>query len=252
MKLNQDTYQQQSSFAEYCRTNELSENLLVRKDRVHHYRRLVYNVIDDSLQTAFPLTFDLLLDEEWEALVSYYFSTHKSKSSQIWQMPKEFYLFYKTSEHPLKSTYPYLVDLLYFEWTEIEVFMMEDIKYPDVLESGDLEHDVLKLNPEHKILHLNYPVHLKNGNMINEKDKADYFVLLYRERPGGKVQFVDLSLFFALLLENIHAKNTIGQIILSLVEEYELDSYQNLMANTFQFIKKLREKGFILGFSGNN
>ena len=93
MQIQTDTYQQQSDLAKYCRTNILDNSLKVRKDRVHHYRRLIYNVVEDSLQAAYPLLNNLLSEKQWNQLVNDFFATHSCQSTQIWKMPGEFYEF---------------------------------------------------------------------------------------------------------------------------------------------------------------
>ena len=42
---------------------------------------------------------------------------------------------------------PYLEDLLYFEWMEIEVHTMPDKPYPDYQSRGNIFMDRLALNP---------------------------------------------------------------------------------------------------------
>jgi len=248
MPVQQNTYQQQSDFAAYCRTNKLASELQVRKDRVYHYRRLVYNVIDDSLQSAFPLTKNLLEELEWDSLVDTFFASHKSQSAQVWRMPEEFYLYWKSHPHTVVEKYPFLVDLLFFEWVEIEIFMMEDKPYPSFCEDGKYLSDSLAFNPEHKIIYVQYPVHLKNAGQINSNDKRDYYILIYREKETGKVQFMDISSYYTLVLENLLQGLTLKNILKELKHQYKLDSTDELSGNTIPFLEKLKRKKFILGF----
>ena len=44
--LKKDTKEIQSKLADYCRTGELSLTTEVNQKHVHHYRRLVYNIIE--------------------------------------------------------------------------------------------------------------------------------------------------------------------------------------------------------------
>jgi len=126
MYLSQYTETQQNNFAKFCRTNELQSIDGLTENRIHHYRRLIYGVIDDSLRSAFPLTENLLTADEWKFLVDEFKAKHNSQSPQIWQMPYEFYQFIDTNAFEAKIKYPHLIDLLLFEWKEIELYMMED------------------------------------------------------------------------------------------------------------------------------
>lgn len=246
--LYKDTYTQQSNLAYYCRTGELLPVKGLTENRVHHYRRLVYNVIDDTLQSAFPLTFDLLLEDEWNDLVDTFFGSHKCQSTSIWQLPFEFYQFIEQTDHELKSKYIFLEELLMFEWTEIEIYMMEDKTFPDVQINGDWLSDVILFNPEFKILQLNYPVHLKNPNEILEDGKGEYYVLLYREKETGKVQFMDVSFFFAWLIEKINdERETLANVSVEAEKIFGIEK-EVMLNNVLPFLAELKQKQFILGF----
>lgn len=248
MLLQKDTYRQQSDLASYCRTNKLSNELKVRTDKVHHYRRLVYNIIDDSLQSAFPLTYNLLDENEWEKLVEIYFSTHKSQSAQVWRMPEEFYLFWKEKQDPIHEKYPFLNDLLFLEWIEIEIFMMEDKEYPPYTSEGNINDETLAINPEHKIIHVHYPVHLKNAGQILKDNKDDFYILIFREQESGKVQFMDISPFYTLLIENLLSGLTLKEILTEVKNKLPNTNSDDMLKNSIHFIDILKEKKFILGY----
>ena len=246
--LHKDTYNQQSNLAHYCRTGELLPIKGLTDNRVHHYRRLVYNVIDDTLQSAFPLTVDLLSKEEWNGLVNTFFNSHECKSTSIWQMPFEFYQFVERSELELKSKYVLLEELLLFEWTEIEVYMMEDKTFPAARINGDWLNDSISFNPEFKLLQLNYPVHLKNPNEISKDDAREHYVLIFRKPDTGKVQFIDLSFFFAWLIEKLNGSDETLNDLLTDAEKIFLIEKEILLNNTLPFLEDLKQKQFILGF----
>lgn len=248
MLLHNDTYQQQSNFASYCRTGIYTPIKGVRKERLAHYPQLVYNVIDDTLRSAYPLTVDLLTEEEWDTTVRSFFATHKCSTYSVWKMPYEFYQFVLTLDNSLTEKYPFLEELLLFEWTEIEIHMMEDEVYPEVESKGEMVMDTLGLNPEYTILQLHYPVHLKNPNEITAADKSEYFVLLFREQESGNVQFLDLSFYFVWLIRKIEQEQ---KSLLDLTEEASelFGVNQNvLVENSLPFLTELQNKKFIIGY----
>lgn len=243
-----DTYTQQSRFANYCRTGELEPLKGLTENRVHHYRRLVYNVVDDTLQSAFPLTHDLLSSEEWDSTVDKFFSSHSCQSYSIWKMPFEFYQFIEKNNVPLKEKYPFIEELLLFEWIEIEVYMMEDKVFPEAKNAGDWRNDVIAINPEFRLLQLSYPVHLKNPNEILEEERGEYYLLVFRERETGKVQFMNLSFYFAWLIEKISDEQKPLNEILNDAEAIFGLNTQTLLENTLPLLEELKNKQFILGF----
>ena len=56
--LKKETQLQQNLLADYCRTGTEPEGLIgINKENLHHYRRLVYNIVTDILETAYPITY---------------------------------------------------------------------------------------------------------------------------------------------------------------------------------------------------
>lgn len=246
--LLEDTAVQQSRLANYCRTGVLEPIKGLTENRVGNYRRLVYNVIDDTLQTAFPLTYNLLTEEEWDETVNQFFSNHACQSTSVWKMPYEFYQYIEETDTKLKSIYPFLTELLLFEWMEIELYMMEDMQFPEVEISGNFESKAILFNPEFKLMQLSYPVHQKNPNKIIETDKGEYFLLMFRDKLSGAIQFVNLSLFYAWLTEKIHVSQKPLKNILSEGADLFGIDYESLLNNSISFLSELKTKSFILGF----
>ena len=248
-QLNKDTRHYQSSLADYCRTGDYQAIPGVKTAHVNQYRRLVYNVVDDMLQSAYPLTRELLTEEEWNELVQEFFSGHACQSPQVWYMPKELYEYLTQREaHPLLSKYPFLPDLLRLEWLEIALFMMED--RPAV--SGS-KGDLLVLNPEHELVHLQYPVHLKEAKQITANDKGDYFLVMFREPDSGDVQFMQLSPALAMMIELLEERPmSITALAMEICGELQLELTQDILAMTQLFTDQGLQNKLIAGFLSNN
>lgn len=249
MLLKEFTHQQQSDLATYCRSNKLPDKLEVRKERVHHYRRLVYNVVNDSLQSAFPLVLNLIDPKDWDQLAHRFFSEYKPQSPQVWKMPGEFVNWFNQNHQPLRNQFPFIDELLQFEWKEVEMYMMEDLTYGEYSHSGSWLNSSLVINPEHTFLKTDYPVHLKKAESIQESDKGEYYVLMFRERESGRIQFMDMSAIFVLIIENLLQGFNLVSILTALHAQIPGSTMEDLQSNTIPFLKKLLDKGFIFGFS---
>jgi len=246
--LREETYRQQSNFAHYCRTGEYLPIKGVDEKRVHHYPRLVFNVIDDTLRSAFPLTVDLFSEEEWETTTRRFFASHRCNSYSVWKMPFEFYQYILSSEEELINKFSFLDELLLFEWTEIEIHMMEDKMFPDVYTNGDFEKDVIAFNPEFKILQMKYPVHLKKLNELAETDEGAYSVLIFRQPETGNVQFVDVSYFFYwLIIKIINEQKPLADLFGEAEQTFGIEK-SILLTNTIPFLKELQQNKFNIGF----
>ncbi|ANI88766.1 hypothetical protein A9P82_05370 [Arachidicoccus ginsenosidimutans] len=244
-----NTFEQQSKLASYCRTGEYEILENVNEKNVSQYRRLVFNVVDDMLQTAYPLTFELLTKDEWTNITKEFFANHACISPQVWSMPKEFYEYLSAGEnHFLIKKYPFILELLWFEWLEVEMFMMED-KAVDYSIDGNIENDLLVINPEVHLQHFHYPVHLKNAKEISEDDKRNYFLSLHREPESGEVIFTSLSpallRVLELLLEEPMSANAVAA---SICKEMNFERNNEIDAMLLQFVQNALETKLILGF----
>lgn len=192
------THLYQSALAEYCKTGEFSMDIPgINTKHIHHYRRLVVNNVFDSVSSAYPLTVNLFGEERFNEVFHEFFSSQPLMDPQIWMMPKEFMTYIQTKRPDLLEEYPVLDHLLMFEWLEIEVYMMEDIPFPKS------EENTYVLNPEIRLIKLDYPIHLKPTKQITLEDKGDYFVSLHRHPESGNVHFTNLSVPFVDLLEHL-------------------------------------------------
>ncbi|MBT3384701.1 MAG: hypothetical protein HN778_06765 [Prolixibacteraceae bacterium] len=247
MLLKTETYKQQSSIAQYCRDGKEVAILNAKPERLPHYRRLVFNVVKDALETTYPISHKYIDSEVWKEIVFNFFSEHKCKDPQVWRMPFEFYEFCKTKNYDEKYDLPFLNNLLYFEWVEVELYMMEDISLPQFLYSDNWLQKRIAVNPEHKIIKLEYPVHMeKPFDTVNKK--GDYFLLLYREKETGRIQFTNLSILFTFLLENIvSAEKTLEEIFNDILYIFGINHLEMLQNESFKFLNDLKTRGFVLG-----
>jgi uncharacterized protein len=247
--LKEETYLQQTKLAAYCRTGLVPEGLTgVKADTLPHYRRLVFNVVQDILESAYPITHSYLKNEVWKELIFNFFSEHKCQSAQVWRMPLEFYDYCIESGKAQALNIPFLNDLLYFEWLELDVHTMEDIEYPKLQLCGDWLKDRIALNPEHRLLKLIYPVHSAAPGPDLEDKAGEYFLLMYREKESGNVQLVELSVFYVYLLENIKTGSDLESILADANVLFAINDMQLLLKKSQEFVEDMKQRKFIVGF----
>ncbi len=251
MLLKTETYNQQSNFAQYCRDGkEVALNGIIA-ERLPHYRRLIFNIVKDAMETTFPIAFKYIESEIWYEMIYNFFSRHKCSDPHVWRMPKEFVDFCKTENYLTKYNLPYLNNLLYFEWLEAEFYMMEDLQYPLYNNSNFQLKEKIAVNPEHKIIKLEYPVHMDEPSVAVSK-KGDYFLLIFREKDTGKVQFVNLSVLFTFLIENIVlAEKNLEEIFNDILYIFGINDLEMLRSKVFKFLEDLKIRGFVLGVLDN-
>jgi len=249
----------QELLADYCRTDQYHELPgVTSEERVRTYRRLIFNGFDDTLRKAYPITFKVLGEKEFSVLVNKFCSEFPSGSPQLWKMPHDLLQFVEQSRYSL-DRFPYLRDLLEFEWVEIEVQMM-----PDLNKSGDIAkvnlpvQDVLRerlvVNLEHKVVELTYPVFrlpLEQIKKIEGDPKlhaGNYFLLTFRDPLTDKVHYTELSSFSLLALDALTRLNCTGlEAVKEAMRIAGLIESEKIMIEAAKIFETFLDIGFILG-----
>lgn len=242
----------QSEVARYCRTGHMPEVPGANQERLKEYRRLVVNIFHDTLEQAFPITVQLLTEDSWETIVNTFIAEHNCQTNYIWKLPFEFYEFVVARNFQETFGHPFLNELIYFEWMEIEIHTMPDIEIPPHDEEGDFFEDILLINPEHEILKLTYPVHLYNA-MEASKHPGTYFVVIFRAPEDGSVRFLNVSVLLAYVIEQLHESNiSLKPLLKDISEIFNIPNDLVLQEHILQFLQDLKLQKMVLGFKKNN
>lgn len=249
MYSNNRTFDNQSKFAATCRGIATGPLAGANPARITTYQELVFGVVEDTMENAYPLTVDLLTETEWSTLLTDFWKSYKSPEPQVWKLPFHLHQYVAETNYPLIKLYPHLIDLLWFEWREIEVYMMEDIA-ATYHTDGDLLTDPLVLNPELIIENLAYPVHKHNAQTITNADKGNYYVVLHRHPESGKVVFTDVAPAFALMLELLQQQPlTFDALLDDTIATLGIATDKNSIAPMAQsFLQSAINSKMILGF----
>jgi len=251
MLIQPSTYKQQSCLVEYIRTGNdiaLSQLKGINRKGIHYYRELVFNILWDTINNAYPIMTNFLSEDKMKELTYDFLKNHKCQSYKVWEISKEFKDYFIKNKKQFIKKYPFIKDLLLLEWIEIEFFMMKDIESIPFNNTGNFLKDKIILNPEIHILSLNYPVHKKHPREISENDKDNYFLLLYRHPTTKKVIFTEINILTIKIIELLYYEPMNLDEILNLLIK------RNIIIDKKQiesFIYQAYKNGIILGFSKN-
>ena len=245
--LKSETHKIQSALAEYTRSGKITSIEGVNQERLPHYRRLVFNVIFDTLTTAYPIT-RKLLGTKWKSLVERFFAIHTCENHQVWRMPYEFLEYFRNNEHELIDKHHFILDLLLFEWIEIEVYSEKDITLPDLTDFGEWTTSPIAINPHHRILELDYPVFTKEYSIMNQQ-KGKFYLLIVRNLVTYKVQFLKLSPLFVMAIQNLEVYQynlllSLKEVIATIQELSEDELIEESTSTVDSFFKS----GLFLGY----
>lgn len=246
MLLEKTTYQQQSLLASYTRSGD--ENIIrqlkgVKEKGIRYYRDLIFNIVWDGVSNAYPIMTDFLGEDKMKTLVEKFFATHKCSNPQVWAMPKEFMDYAIQNEPSLINEYPFLPDLILFEWKEIEIYMMPDKPIPAFTKKGSLWSDKMVFNPESEVVKFSYPVFMLHPDEITEEFKNEYYVLLHRDFDTKEVLFHNVSELSAKVIDVLKEQPLSYR---ELEKKYAMTMQQKNHIKVF--LQDALEKEIILGF----
>ncbi|MBV8253293.1 MAG: putative DNA-binding domain-containing protein [Chitinophaga sp.] len=247
MHLSAETYNIQQAFSRYCLTGKNRRITGVQPDRLSWYREMVFNILTEALEAAFPIAYANLPQRKWDSMTQDFCSHHACKSYQLWKMPLEFYTYAVEHSWDEKYDIPYLNDLLSFEWAELELYNMEDLPTPAFVPQGNWLHDVILLNPEYRLLAFKYPVQKETTRRKLLQQVGAWFVLLYRIPVTGQVQFVELSPWLAFVAEQLYAGITLSDI-LEYAPQLNITVTDTLASDTITFLREMQTRQLVLGF----
>lgn len=248
MSLEEKTIELQRAFSNMCKQGKKASIEGASIEGMKTYQRLVFSNIQNTLEKAYPITKELLKKDEWEGLTRDFFAAYPIKSPHLWEMPKDLYLFVKEEGHPLEHAFPFLEDLLHFEWLEIAFFIMPDHPCQEVNSTGHLVEDPLVLNPEHRIVSFAYPVFRQNIRGCIE-NKGNYFLLVYRTHKAKEVRYFELSPLHVVLWEKVKEEGlTVAEAIAEAGQLFPQIPFKRLLPSATDFFQKLMEEEAVLGF----
>lgn len=182
------------------------------KKAISLYQELVFHRFFEVISNANPIFFSLIKEDELNVYIVKFMQAG-AQTDLIWQLPNEFRKFVK-KQKKLQKKWPFINDLLWFEWIEISLFM----KNYDTQAHAKLNmKNKYRLSKSAKIKKLNYKVYEKEF-----ENKAEYFVLAYYDTQALEVRYREISSFMFEFLQMLK-NSTLIQAIESISSKYKLD-----------------------------
>ncbi len=243
-----ETIDIQTKLGNYTRTGILPEIPGIHTNHVKQYRRLVFNVIKNNIFQAFPIAAKIIGKEQFTNMIDEFFRLHDAQTSQVWLLPGEFYEFAITNDWNEKHSFPWLTDLLLFEWIEIKVHTMPNGPRPNTQLAGHIFSSQLVINPDFELINLSYPVHILPVKEAVHK-KGVYYLLIYRNPESGKVHFINLSVLHVMIIESLkNNRDSLNNILPSIAKIFHIKDVFQFQTAIKSFILDLIDQQFVLGF----
>jgi hypothetical protein len=183
--------------------------------RMQVYKSLVYNGIEGSLTSCFPVLKKVLGQRRWPRLVRTFIAKHPCHSPFFYQIPDEFIQFLQTAWKPTRDYPAFALELAHYEWIELSLSI--STQSPDwkrIDPAGDLLKQRPVLNPVFANLHYRWPVHriAPRRRVIPQ----DTFLLVYRDKDD-QIKFIEINAFTAHMLNLLKTTDHNGQTTLEII-----------------------------------
>lgn len=165
------------------------------------YRRLVYRNLERFLASCFPVLRRLLDDRAWQALVRDFLRRHRARTPLFPRIPHEFLRFLEDADVTLDGL-PFLRELTYYEWLELEVGQdPREVGDAPTEPGADPFTDVPVLSPLARPAAFRFPVHRLAPDFRPQAAPAEAtYLVVFRDRRDA-VGFLELNPVTARLLE---------------------------------------------------
>lgn len=193
-------------------------DILINQEKGHEktavgvYQKLVFYRFEEIIQNTF-LEFckEVSENEQKELIIAFMKDT--PSTAFVWQIAKDFILFVKKNK--IFEDRPYLYELLYFDWIEVEIQMRE---YKDKKPSKFSWNKKYKLSKSARIIEFEYDI--LNANI---KEKKHTPTLIYLDFEDNEVKFREINPFVYELLKRVDKKEPIKKYLKDICKENEID-----------------------------
>lgn len=210
--------------------------------RYQTYRDLVYEGMLDVLQSVCPVACEILRPAEWQQIFWEFLRKAPPKSVVIRQLPYEASQYLKSHEHCLSNRYPWLGELMEYEYLEVGVRFAEEFNLARA--SGQVS-----INPAHALAHYTWPVHYISGENFDPETlpRGEYYLFLWRDPESLEVHFMEVNSVVAVLFEQLKIQpQSVEKLLHQVAKQMEIEVSEAYLAEGNQLIEDLLDKGILL------
>ena len=179
----------QLDFAAHIRNPELNPRPAdVEPRRMQIYLDLFFNNVKNFVDSAFPVSREIVGEQVWRQLVREYLHRHGAESPYFLQISEEFLTF--LHDRGLHDLPPFLLELCHYEWIELSLDVADEETRGDIEPWVSLDDRVL-LNPVMRTLVYQYPVHQIGPTRLPEgPPEVPTYLIAYRDGQMA-VRFIE-------------------------------------------------------------
>ena len=239
MNTDRISFQQaQQQFCTWIREPQNQVPQTLSFERMQVYRDLLLNNVCSFIDLVYPVARSMLPEQQWQTLLEEFFQKSKCQSPFYNDISLQFREYLTDHQHPILHQYPWLAELLQFEWLEL---------YLDTLEIEDkiyTQTDLWQLRTHVWVLVYQYPVyHWTINTTLAQIEHVPSAIMVWRNEDD-QVCVEQLSPLLALLIERLNQKAMLelelNNLIQSAVANLSAVEIQTQIKNLSNFLIKLK------------
>lgn len=218
--------------------------------RMAVYRELLFNNVNNFLESGFPVLRSIYNDHDWEKLTRAFFAKHRSQTPYFAKIPEEFLNFLQEEYETGKNDPPFLLELAHYEWVELALSILEDESDKAAVDPhGHLLDGIPVLSKAAWLLGYQWPVQHISSDFIPEQplEEANHLIV-YRGDDGG-IGFIEANpvtaRLFQYLTENqFHSGRT---LLDQIAAELKHPNPEVVIDGGHQILTRLHHLGIVRG-----
>lgn len=220
----------QHQFCNWIRFPEQSPPQACDIDRLRIYHDLLFNNVCSFINLVFPVTRSILTQDQWHALLVEFFQKAQCQSPFYNDISLQFREYLEQQPHPVLQEYPWLAELLQFEWLELYLDTVEmdncvNVDKTITTTPTDNPNDTIwQLSQKVWVLVYQYPVYQWTMNMSLAEIAPQPSAILVWRNQQDQVCVEPLSPLFAILLEQLNEHPRSEQALYQLIQSTLPDS----------------------------
>ncbi len=208
------------------------------------YQEIVFNNIESTVTSCFPVLHRVLGKRIWQRLVRDFFIHHSCQTPIFREIPEEFLSYLNQQDH-LPG---YAKNLAHYEWIELYVAYAQAELESKLDQMVDLLDAVIVFAPVNVMLAYDYPVQMISPKFKPTKKLDTSVHLMVFRNQQDQVKFAELNATTAFLLEQLQVKAVSArQILMEMAEAMGAKDVGAIVNFGHETLKDLMRQGLILG-----
>ena len=214
----------QRQFCDWIRNPELQLPQNFAVNRMQIYRDLLFNNVCSFINLVFPVAQAMLTEQQWQQLLVEFFEKSQSQSPFYNDISLQFREYLNAQQHPVLQQYPWLAELLQYEWLELYLDTVE-IESPVLAQDQDWQ-----LTTQVWILVYQYPVYSWTTTTKPEQVEQEPSAIMVWRDDLDQVSVEVVSPLQAAVIEFIQQnrgmEQTLQQLMKSVLSEFNNEEVQ--------------------------